>query len=138
MRKLIAIMSALALTCLMPVIPAVAQNGPVYCNQFAQVNPTSATTTKVISKAGTGPQRILICGYVMQAIGGTAQLEYGTGGTCGTGTTTISPLFAAAAVGQEGDEVWRGLAAPAGNDVCVVTGTSTTASTIIIYWTYGT
>jgi len=141
MRRLISLASALALACSIPfyVRPAMAQTGPVYCNQMSTSFPSSATTTKVISHVASGSQRILICGYVVQATGGTAQIIYGTQSStaCDTGATNISPAFATAVTGYDQSPTWRGLAAPNGNDVCVVTGTGTTAAQIVIFWTYG-
>lgn len=116
-------------------VPAHAQvGGPIYCGAFAQIAPSSATTTIIVPKAASGTARTYICGYSLQGTAGTTQLVYGTGSNCGTGTTQLSPIFAAGTVGSDQSSTFRGLAAPSGNDVCVITGTGTTASQAIVVY----
>jgi hypothetical protein len=93
-------------------------------------NPNAATSIK----APTGSARIFICGYAIQAVGGTAQLVYGTGTTCGTGTTPLSPIFATTVPGQDTSPNFRGLLVPNGADVCLVAGAGATASQAIVYY----
>lgn len=91
-------------------------------------NPNSATSIK----APTGSSRIFICGYAIQATAGTAQLVYGTGTTCGTGTTALSPIFAAGVPGQDTSSIFRGLLVPNGADVCLIAGAGASASQAIV------
>jgi hypothetical protein len=65
---------------------------------------------------------------------GTAQLVYGTGTTCGTGTTPLSPIFATTVPGQDTSPNFRGLLVPNGVDVCLIAGAGATASQAIVYY----
>jgi hypothetical protein len=135
MRRFISLVAALALACLVPVIPASAQTGPMCCNQVGSAFPTSATTTSVISPVGTGSGKIAICGYMLQITAGTGQLVSGTGSSC-TSPTQLSPVFAAGVVGSDPSPTWRGLGALNGQNVCVVTGTGTTSAQVFVFYSY--
>ncbi|TAL08284.1 MAG: hypothetical protein EPO02_13355 [Nitrospirae bacterium] len=117
-------------------LSALAQTGPIYCNGTGSAFPTSATTTKVINKVATGTGRTFICGWHVHAAGGSIQLVYGTQTTtpCDTGQVVISPLYPAAAVGDDQSSNWRGVLVPNGNDVCVVTGAGTTSAEALAYF----
>lgn len=112
------------------------QTGPIYCGDAASAFPSSATTTKVVSKAATGTAKIYVCGWHVRASAGTIQLVYGTQTTnpCDTGQVVISPLYPAATIGDDQSSNWRGILVPNGNDVCVVTGTGTTAAEAFVYY----
>jgi hypothetical protein len=64
------------------------------------VNISTATTTSIVAPVTN--QKVYICGYELVAGGAdNVTLEYGTGATCGTGTTAMSgviPLAAQAAI----------------------------------------
>jgi len=142
MRKLLALVSALALALSMQFyIPRIAsaQNGPIYCNQMGTAAPSTATTTLVVAAAAASSvERILICGWNMQVTGGTGQLVYGTtvSTPCDTGQKALSLVFAAGVAAYDLGFLFRGLAVPAGNNVCIITGTSTTASIVEVFYTY--
>jgi hypothetical protein len=75
-------------------------------------------------------QAIYICGYVINSVGGTSQLEYGTSTAC-TGTHALTGLYAASSNVSFGGSTSTVLSAPAastGNGVCIVAGASTTAT----------
>lgn len=77
---------------------ALAQPSPVgppviACNQNYQVSEGATSLTQIVAlKSSTG---IYVCGFVINsgAAASTAQLEYGTGTNCGTGTTALTPAF---------------------------------------------
>lgn len=65
----------------------------VQCDQNVAINITSATTTQVVAPI-VGKQ-VFVCGYVLNVNGSAAAqqiltFQFGTGVTCGTGTTSIS------------------------------------------------
>ena len=55
---------------------------------------SSATTTQLVALASG--QTIFVCGFSLTMVGATEtiQFEYGTGASCGTGTTTLTGAFA--------------------------------------------
>ena len=64
--------------------------------QFVAVNITSAVTTQLVAPSGS--KAIYVCGgsFTIPSVSTTAttmQFEYGTGGTCGTGTTVMTGQF---------------------------------------------
>lgn len=98
------------------------------------INITSATTTSLVS--AVSGKAVYVCGMSLTisqvaTTANTLQLEYGTGGTCGSGTTGMtgtfgsggvtaaSPLFVAMPEVQ---------ATPAANGVCAVTTIGASAS----------
>lgn len=58
------------------------------------INITSATTTSLVAISGS--TSIFVCGFSVTMVGAveTIQFEYGTGATCGTGTTVLTGAFA--------------------------------------------
>ena len=67
-------------------------------HQSVPVAVATAGTTSLVAPV-TG-QNISLCGYQITSVaGGTLQLEYGTGATCGTGTASIGPPFAVPTTG---------------------------------------
>lgn len=86
---------------------------------------TSATTTQLI--ALSAGQHIYVCGVALSSVGGTSTFEYGTGSSCGTGTTSLTgPFPASSTVILSGAETK--FTAPVGNALCLVSGTSTSAT----------
>jgi hypothetical protein len=113
---------------------------PIYQSQTyacskAVTNAGAAGTTRIIVASAT--QQIYVCGFTFGATAAaTVQLEYGTGGTCGTGTTAITPVYSLAALGALVDHpaYYSGLPiAPAGNDVCFVVGGAGPMPMIVYY-----
>lgn len=142
MKKLglaLSFLAALGLSLL--VGPAYAENsvGPsnaILCNKVAQATIASATTTSLV--AGVTGQSIFICGWHVTSILGTTstfQFEYGTqGGPCTT-PTVITPAFNVTSAAPSGDHVtYATLNAPAGAQLCVVTGSGTTGDAVLIYY----
>jgi hypothetical protein len=119
--------------------PAVAD--PVYasqvvaCTRSAIYDAATNGSTKLVT--GTATQQIYVCGFVLFG-GGTAtvKLTYGTGGTCGAGTASITPAFSLVAQSQVVDHrtFYAGLPpAPAGNDVCITTSAGVAVQGIVYY-----
>jgi hypothetical protein len=56
------------------------------------VSISTATTTQLIAAPGSS---LHVCGYILSITGTTptAQFESGTGGTCGTGTATLTGVL---------------------------------------------
>lgn len=68
----------------------------VQCDKSASANIASATHTQLVALSGSTV--IYVCSAYIEIQGvattaGTLQLEYGTGSSCGTGTTAITPTF---------------------------------------------
>jgi hypothetical protein len=97
--------------------------------QSVVVNIASSTTTQLI--ALSAGQTIFVCGFVVTDVGTTPtfQFEYGTGASCGTGTTTLSGAIAptsAQPVFYGGGEMTI-FATASANALCIVTGGTTTS-----------
>jgi len=87
----------------------------------------SATTTSIVAPV-TG-QQIAICGIWLNSVGGTSTIEYGTGATCGTGTTVMTGALAAAttlSIFPTRQSVFA--STPASQRLCILSGTSTSAT----------
>jgi hypothetical protein len=120
-------------------------NLPRGCQQAFQASP-SAGTTALIGPGSVGSpttpaqvnrnagNSIQICGYVLNlGATSTAGFEYGTQTTtpCDTGTTAITPAWSLQGVVADNADYFRGLGAPAGTTLCVVT---TGTVQLIIYY----
>lgn len=69
--------------------------------QSVAVNISSATTTQVV--ALSAGKQVFVCGYSITVLGlittaGSVQFEYGTGSSCGTGTTVLTGTMQGQAV----------------------------------------
>lgn len=111
-------------------------NGPsqIGCNQVFQVSQAATALTKIVTNI-SGKQ-ISICGWALNAgaATATAQLEYGTGTNCGTGTTAISPVMSLGINGVLVDHIdYSPLSLPRLNDLCLVT-TGTGPMQVMIYY----
>lgn len=89
------------------------------------VSVSSATTTQLV--ALSAGKSIYVCGGTISSVGGTSTLEYGTGASCGTGTTTLTGAFPAASTVPLGSGLSL-LATASGNALCILSGASTTAT----------
>jgi hypothetical protein len=91
------------------------------CNQSALYDASTSGSTRLV--VGNTTQRIYVCGWNLMS-GGTVnvKLVYGTGGSCGTGTTAITPAFEFTAQSTNIDHlpVYTGITpVPSGNDLCI-------------------
>lgn len=127
---------------------ALAQSGPINCDKMALASGAAGNNLFTPSpncsggagcpqtsiKPPTGSAKIYICGYDILATGGTSQLIYGTGGTCGTGTVNLSQQFATATRGLDNPGIAHGVTVPNGNDVCLSAGAGATTSQGILFY----
>lgn len=135
----------LAFACLLAVLlPPPVQADPVYmssgqlCTHAAIYDASTNGSTKLVT--GTATSQIYVCGFNFFA-GGTAtvKLVYGTGGTCGSGTTAITPgypLIAQASVREPRASYSGLLPAPASNDLCINTNAAVAVQAIVFYAQY--
>ena len=144
MRKFITSLKILALL----VLGGVFAGYPIYA-QVSQLNPDpcaaavsgvsgapamlsvpiaeATAETKQLVAPVTG-QKVTICGLVLNSVGGTSQLEYGTSTNC-TGTHAMTGTFAASSTltVMPTRQMIIG-STPASQGVCIVAGASTTAT----------
>lgn len=139
MRKIsvgLLVLLALALSVL-PARAQVSQYFPDPCKagftamQVAAISVTSATTVQLVAPAaGKG---IYVCGLYLDSVGGTSTFEYGTGTTC-VGTTALTGALPVAAAATPTQSIFPSLtflsvpSTATGNGLCIVGGTSTSAT----------
>lgn len=120
--------------------PALADDpcaNPANTRQVASISISTATTTELVALSGT--KTIYVCGFsltISQVVttANTLRFQYGTGSTCGTGTTNITGLLG-------GGGITAGLpivlitansntlfSTAAGNALCALTAIGATAS----------
>jgi hypothetical protein len=106
----------------------------VQASTSVPINISTATTTQLVALQAN--QTIYITSWDVMAGGtGNFTLEYGTGTTCGTGTTTLTgayPLIAQAGVAK-GDGLGPILIVPPGNALCALTSASVQYSGSLSY-----
>jgi len=136
MRKLLTLLAFSALL-VAPRAFAQSQANPFdpcaqFPKQYVGINISSATTTRLVALNANAP--IYVCGGVLNQVNGTGslKLEYGTGATCGTGTTALTgPLYASTVASGTTNVVLTAskttgtyAVAPTGTSLCAVsTGT---------------
>jgi hypothetical protein len=91
--------------------------------QVAAIAASEAGTTQIIALVAT--QSIYICGMSLNSVGGTSTIEYGTGSSCGTGTTTVTGAYAASSTVSIFPAHMTIIPIPKGNAVCLLAGMST-------------
>ena len=117
---------------------------PTVTKNSAAINVTSATTTSLVAISGS--TTIYVCGFSMTIApsatsADTAQFEYGTGGTCGSGTTALTGTYgngdltsttSVVAVNQNGPgTIFK---TPASNGLCLLTaGTAVSVQGVVSY-----
>ena len=131
------------LTLLLFSLPCLAQQQvvlPTSCNQSAQLQMTTATTTQIV--ALVSGQKIRVCGYAIQgstsATATTLKLVYGTGSNCVTSPVNLTPAWGLPASATtmfiiEGGATGECFSSAAGNALCA---TSSAAGTVNIRITY--
>lgn len=96
---------------------------PNVAKSSVSVNIASATTTQIVAISGT--TTVYVCGWVFTAAGTnpTYQFEYGTGASCGSGTTVLTGTFLPVVSSVNSvfgaGTIIKGAAA---NAVCIVSG----------------
>lgn len=103
-------------------IPAHSQVNTITCQNAAVYGASTNGSTQLITAKINGAT--YICGFQLWAAGTAAvKLIYGTGTACATGATDITPAYSL--ITQTGvadtSSIFRGLFAPAGNNVCINT-----------------
>lgn len=131
----------LALAALAWLTAPAAANDPVYpsqmvgCVQSAKYDASTNGATKLVT--GNSTQRIYVCGWNVVAAGTVnVSLVYGTGGTCGTGQTAITPAYQWTAQTGMVDHppFWSGLTpVPASNDLCLLTSAGVAVQAVVYY-----
>jgi len=95
---------------------------------------TTATTTQLVALSGT--KSVYVCGFnATVAAAQTLTFEYGTGSSCGTGTTALTGAFAPATgtpLNIGGGEA-TAITAPSGNALCVVSTTTGSTQGVLTY-----
>jgi hypothetical protein len=101
----------------------------------AVINVVTATTTQLVALSGT--KTIYVCGYSFTidssaTSAATALIEYGTGASCGTGTTALTGTYgtATATAGPAiliipGPYAGTAFSTAAGNALCILTAGTT-------------
>ena len=125
-------------------VPSVAQyvggvgsgnlGGIVACDSSAMITVSTATTTQVV--ALTSGKSVYVCGFAINGGGATtAKLVYGTGTSCGTGTTSLTPAFtlASGTMLSLGGGLGYVTKAPSGNALCVTNSAAATANVFVTY-----
>jgi hypothetical protein len=116
--------------------------GTTYCNASKVYDAsTNGSTVLVASSSGAGGS-IYICGYtISSAAAVNVKLIYGTGTTCGTGTTALTPAYNFQAVTtnavpnvSDSASNWRGMTVPAGNDLCINTSAGNSVQAIVYFY----
>lgn len=107
-----------------------------YCSTSIPISTAAAATSQLI--ALISGKAIHVCGFTIVGAGATnVTFEYGTGATCGTGTTVLTgamPLAANTSVNvQANQEVFR---APAGNALCMINSAAIQVSGFLSYAQY--
>ena len=108
--------------------------------QSVAVSITSGTTTRIVNSTDTEKKTIL-CSVALTLVGAAAAntlvVEYGTGATCGTGTTVLSGAFTASVtVGSSTVLVLpfpSMKSVPAGNSTCLVTTTGDAVKGVVSF-----
>lgn len=121
------------------IAPAVAQGvSPAQmfgCNQAVIYDAATNGSTKLVT--GTASQQIYVCGWNIFAAGtATVKLTYGTGGTCGSGTTSVTPAFSLTTQTQNVDRTpfYGGIKpVPASNDLCLTTSAGVAVQAVVYY-----
>lgn len=138
MRKLLAALGILCALLWTPHVQAqgVSPNQMFGCNQSAFYDNNTSGSTLLVT--GVATKGIYVCGWNIWS-GGTVsvKLVYGTGATCGSGTTAITPAFQFTA--QTGDvdhlPVYTGITpVPVSNNLCI-NASSGVAVQAVVYFT---
>lgn len=141
MRKIL-LAGAMALgfmmACLLPQAASaqgVSPNQMFGCNQSAQYDASTNGATKLVT--GVASKRIYVCGWNILAAGTVnVSLVYGTGGTCGSGTTSVTPAWQFTAQVNNTDHlpVYTGiLPVPASNDLCINASGGVAVQAVVYY-----
>jgi hypothetical protein len=105
------------------------------CNSVAVYDASTSGSTQLVA-AGTNGEAIYVCGYTFFSAGTVnVELDYGTGSACATGTKKIVPAYEFTAQTGISDQspIFRGLAAPSGNALCIKISGSVAVQAIVYF-----
>src|ERR1035437_25707 len=108
--------------------------GIVACDSSAQIAMSTATTTQMV--ALVSGKSVYVCGFVINGGGATtAKLVHGTGTSCATGQTSLTPAFtlASGTMLSFGGGLGYVTKAPSGNALCVTNSAAVTANVFVTY-----
>ena len=128
--------------------PALAQTAGAAVDPCASTTPknsapftiTTATTTSIVAVSGT--TQVFVCGFVVSMTGTTTAntivLEYGTGATCGGGTTALTGTMSSGILTTGGTVIVYNeplKPTPAANGVCILStvGTGPSISGVLTF-----
>lgn len=105
------------------------------CNQAAIYDASTSGMTKMVTHLAN--QQIYVCGYVFFSNGSASVgLVYGTGGTCGVGTISVTPAFELGAQTGIVDHlpVYTGLLpVPTADDLCINVSGAVAVQAVVYY-----
>lgn len=107
---------------LVPQYAVHAQSGPsgTSCNAAVVYDASTNGSTRLVVARQTGP--IYVCGYVFNSTAAVrVKLIHGTGTTCATGSTDLSPAYQLSPVVADTSPYFRGMFVPPGKDLCINT-----------------
>jgi hypothetical protein len=138
MRKLIFISTMLfgLIACFAPArADPVYQSSTVACVKSAIYDASTNGSTKLVG--GNATQQIYVCGFSIMGSGTVnVDLTHGTGGTCGTGTTKVTPAWQLTAQAGIVDHqtYYAGLPpVPVSNDLCINASAGVAVQAIVYY-----
>ena len=106
--------------------------------QSVAVTISTATTTQLV--APVAGQTVFVCGFTFAMTGTTPtfQFEYGTGTTCGTGTTVLTGAFQNDIASGFGQYIYGGgemtiFATPSANALCVLSAGTPSVNGVVTY-----
>lgn len=117
-------------------------SGLIQCDKTAQASIATATDTQLVALSGSTV--IYVCASLIEIQGiattaGTLQLEYGTGTSCATGKTAMTPaLMGSTTAGNPwsvviGGNLGYAFKTAAGNALCALSTTTTTQKVLVTY-----
>jgi hypothetical protein len=130
-RRVAAFLLAAALWC---ILADGVQAQEINCRSTVVYDASTNGSTKLITGIAQG--NVYICGFNIWAAGtATVKVVYGTGTNCATNQTAMTPAYSLVTQTgiADGSSVWRGLLAPAGVDVCIVTSAGVAVQAQIYY-----
>lgn len=113
---------------------ALAQSGPsgTSCNAAVTYDASTSGSTRLVVAKLTGP--IYVCGYVFNSTASVrVKLIHGTGTTCGTGSTDLSPAYQLSPVVADTSPYFRGMFVPPGKDLCINTNAAQPVQATVYY-----
>lgn len=119
----------------------IANDVQVSCTSNVAISVNSATTTQLVALDAN--KSIFVCAFHVNSIGAatapTAKFVYGSGASCGTGTTNLTGVMSGSATAGVPYDIFQGnglgsiLAVPKGKALCITTTTTQQQSGFVSY-----